>query len=147
MNRDDIIQIFDNKTFDISSTPVVKVDKSMIVDAAVFMKQQGYNMMLCLSCVDIGNCFELVYNFYSTEEKKGLIIKTSIDRENPEIESVSSVYPSLGWYEREIFDLFGVIFSNHGDLRRILMPEGWEGYPLRKDYVQKDSRLRWNNRR
>ena len=147
MNRDDIIQIFDNKTFDISSTHVVRVDKSMIVDAAVFMKQQGYNMMLCLSCVDLGNCFELVYNFYSTDEKKGLIIKTSIDRENPKIESVSSVYPSVGWYEREIFDLFGVIFSDHGDLRRILMPEGWEGYPLRKDYVQKDSRLRWNNRR
>ena len=104
-------------------------------------------MMLCLSCVDLGNCFELVYNFYSTDEKKGLIIKTSIDRENPKIESVSSVYPSVGWYEREIFDLFGVIFSDHGDLRRILMPEGWEGYPLRKDYVQKDSRLRWNNRR
>lgn len=147
MNRDDIIQIFDNKTFDISSTPVVRVDKSMIVDAAVFMKQQGYNMMLCLSCVDLGDCFELVYNFYSTDEKKMLIIKTSIDRGNPEIESILSIYPSAGWYEREIFDLFGVIFSNHRDLRRILMPEGWEGYPLRKDYVQKDSRLRWNNRR
>lgn len=147
MNRDEILRILEVKTFDSSMTPVVEVDKSKILEAALFLKQAGYDMLLCLSCVDSGDCFEIVYNFYSTEEKKSVVVKTHLDREYPEVKSVSSVYPCADWYEREVFDLFGVIFANHPDLQRLLMPEGWEGYPLRKDYAPKDSRLRWNERR
>lgn len=141
------MEITANKTLDASSGPVVEVDKLKILEVVSVLKQEGYDMMLCLSCVDSGDCFEIVYNFYSTEEKKSVVVKTYLDRENPEVKSVSPVYPCANWYEREVFDLFGVEFSGHGDLRRLLMPEGWDGYPLRKDYVQKDSRLRWNERR
>lgn len=147
MNRDEFLEITANKTLDASSGPVVEVDKLKILEVVSVLKQEGYDMMLCLSCVDSGDCFEIVYNFYSTEEKKSVVVKTYLDRENPEVKSVSPVYPCANWYEREVFDLFGVEFSGHGDLRRLLMPEGWDGYPLRKDYVQKDSRLRWNERR
>lgn len=141
------MEITDNKTLDASSGPVVEVDKLKILEVVSVLKQEGYDMLLCLSCVDCSDCFEIVYNFYSTFKKKSLTVKIKLDREYPEVVSVSSVYPCANWYEREVFDLFGVIFANHPDLQRLLMPEGWMGYPLRKDYVPKDSRLRWNERR
>ncbi len=147
MNRDEFLEITDNKTLDASSGPVVEVDKLKILEVVSVLKQEGYDMLLCLSCVDCSDCFEIVYNFYSTFKKKSLTVKIKLDREYPEVVSVSSVYPCANWYEREVFDLFGVIFANHPDLQRLLMPEGWMGYPLRKDYVPKDSRLRWNERR
>lgn len=141
------MEITANKTLDASSGPVVEVDKLKILEVVSVLKQEGYDMLLCLSCVDCSDCFEIVYNFYSTFKKKSLTVKIKLDREYPEVVSVSSVYPCANWYEREVFDLFGVIFANHPDLQRLLMPEGWMGYPLRKDYVPKDSRLRWNERR
>lgn len=147
MNRDEFLEITDNKTLDASSGPVVEVDKLKILEVVSVLKQEGYDMLLCLSCVDCSDCFEIVYNFYSTFKKKSLTVKIKLDREYPEVVSVSSVYPCANWYEREVFDLFGVIFANHPDLQRLLMPEGWEGYPLRKDYAPNDSRLRWNERR
>ncbi len=147
MNRDEFLEITANKTLDASSGPVVEVDKLKILEVVSVLKQEGYDMLLCLSCVDCSDCFEIVYNFYSTFKKKSLTVKIKLDREYPEVVSVSSVYPCANWYEREVFDLFGVIFANHPDLQRLLMPEGWMGYPLRKDYVPKDSRLRWNERR
>lgn len=147
MNRDEFLEITDNKTLDASSGPVVEVDKLKILEVVSVLKQEGYDMLLCLSCVDCSDCFEIVYNFYSTFKKKSLTVKIKLDREYHEVVSVSSVYPCANWYEREVFDLFGVIFANHPDLQRLLMPEGWAGYPLRKDYAPKDSRLRWNERR
>ena len=147
MNRDEFLEITDNKTLDASSGPVVEVDKLKILEVVSVLKQEGYDMLLCLSCVDCSDCFEIVYNFYSTFKKKSLTVKIKLDREYPEVVSVSSVYPCANWYEREVFDLFGVIFANHPDLQRLLMPEGWEGYPLRKDYAPNDSRQRWNERR
>lgn len=147
MNRDEFLEITNNKTLDASSGPVVEVDKLKILEVVSVLKQEGYDMLLCLSCVDCSDCFEIVYNFYSTFKKKSLTVKIKLDREYPEVVSVSSVYPCANWYEREVFDLFGVIFANHPDLQRLLMPEGWEGYPLRKDYAPNDSRLRWNERR
>ena len=147
MNRDEFLEITDNKTLDASSGPVVEVDKLKILEVISVLKQEGYDMLLCLSCVDCSDCFEIVYNLYSTSKKKPLTVKIKLDREYPEVVSVSSVYPCANWYEREVFDLFGVIFANHPDLQRLLMPEGWEGYPLRKDYAPNDSRLRWNERR
>lgn len=78
--------------------------------------------------------FEVVYHLYSIERNEWLRLKCRLNGANPVIESVTSVWRSANWYEREVFDLFGIQFLNHPDLRRILMPEGWEGHPLRKDY-------------
>ena len=78
--------------------------------------------------------FEVVYHLYSVERNEWLRVKCRVAGTNPEIESVTSVWRGANWYEREVFDLFGIRFRNHPDLRRILMPEDWEGHPLRKDY-------------
>jgi len=78
--------------------------------------------------------FEVVYHLQSVSRKERLRLKARVSGENPEIESASSVYRSADWYERETFDFFGVRFLNHPNLTRIMMPEGWEGHPLRKDY-------------
>ena len=81
--------------------------------------------------------FDLVYQLVSTETGASLRLKTQAGGEDdpePEVPTVSAVWPTADWFEREVFDLFGVRFSGHPDLRRILMPADWVGYPLRKDY-------------
>jgi len=78
--------------------------------------------------------FEVIYHVHSIERKERIRLKCRVSGVDPVIESVYSVWRSANWYEREIFDLFGIQFLNHPDLRRILMPDDWEGHPLRKDY-------------
>ena len=78
--------------------------------------------------------FEVVYHLHSVERNDRIRLKCRVRGEDPVIESVASVWRSANWYEREVFDLFGIHFLNHPDLRRIMMPDDWEGYPLRKDY-------------
>jgi NADH-quinone oxidoreductase subunit C len=80
--------------------------------------------------------FEVVYILASLDpsSRKRLRLKVRVPGTDPRLPSVAGVWPSAGWAEREVFDLFGIVFDGHADLRRILMPEDWEGYPLRKDY-------------
>jgi NADH-quinone oxidoreductase subunit C len=78
--------------------------------------------------------FEVVYHLHSVEHNKRVRLKCRLRGEDPILESVTPVWRGADWYEREVFDLFGIRFLNHPDLRRILMPDDWEGYPLRKDY-------------
>jgi NADH-quinone oxidoreductase subunit C len=78
--------------------------------------------------------FEVVYHLHSFSKKERVRVKTRLSGTNPEIESACGVYRSANWYERETYDLFGITFLNHPDPRRILMPDDWEGHPLRKDY-------------
>jgi NADH-quinone oxidoreductase subunit C len=78
--------------------------------------------------------FEVVYHLQSIAGKARLRLKARLPGDNHEIESATAVYRSADWYERETFDFFGIVFLNHPNLTRIMMPEGWEGYPLRKDY-------------
>jgi len=85
--------------------------------------------------------FEVVYHLQAVERNERLRLKCRLPGKDPEIDSVTEVWRSAGWYERETFDLFGVRFRNHPDLRRIMLPEDWEGYPLRKDYSVTGSRV------
>jgi NADH-quinone oxidoreductase subunit C len=78
--------------------------------------------------------FEVVYHLHAIEPYQRLRLKCQVRGEDPVIESVASVWRSADWYEREVFDLFGIKFVNHPDLRRILLPDDWNGHPLRKDY-------------
>jgi NADH-quinone oxidoreductase subunit C len=82
-----------------------------------------------------GGTLSVWYHLESIKHKHKLVLKTSTEREKPEVTSVSEIWNSANWHEREVFDLYGINFLNHPDLRRILMPYDWEaGYPLRKDY-------------
>jgi NADH-quinone oxidoreductase subunit C len=85
--------------------------------------------------------FDLVYHLISPHRRARMRVKVVVGG-GEAVPSVTSVWPGAGWPEREVFDLFGIVFEGHGDLRRLLMPEDWEGYPLRKDYpvqVRKDT--------
>lgn len=78
--------------------------------------------------------FEVVYELYSLKHTHRLRVKTGVPEDDPVIDTAEGVWPAANWMERETFDMFGIIFRNHTDLRRILMPEDWEGHPLRKDF-------------
>ncbi len=78
--------------------------------------------------------FEVAYLLHSLSKNARLRLKCRVSEAEPELDSVTGVWRGANWYEREIFDMFGIRFRNHPDLRRILMPEDWEGHPLRKDY-------------
>jgi len=81
---------------------------------------------------------QLVYHLYSYSGRHQIVLKVDLPRDNPKIATVENIWKVANWFEREIFDLFGVIFEGHSDLRRILLPEDWEGYPLRKDYIEQE---------
>lgn len=78
--------------------------------------------------------FEVVYHLHSLDRNQRLRVKCWLGATNPEIESVTNVWRAANWYERETYDMFGIVFRNHPNLVRILMPIDWEGHPLRKDY-------------
>jgi NADH-quinone oxidoreductase subunit C len=82
---------------------------------------------------------EVFLMLFSYKHKHRVTLKITINRKSPTCQSVAAIWPSADWYEREIYDLFGITFIGHPDMRRLFMPEYWEGYPLRKDYT--DSRI------
>lgn len=100
-----------------------------------------FDLLSCVTGIDNGpekGTMEIAYNLYSIPYNHHLMVKVVLPRDNSSIESVSAIWKTANWHEREIFDMFGVHFKNHPDLRRILLPADWEGNPLRKDYKQQD---------
>jgi NADH-quinone oxidoreductase subunit C len=94
-----------------------------------------FDYLSCLSGMDYNNgMLGVVYHLTSMVHRHKIVIKTQCPKDNPHVQSVSSVWRTANWHEREAFDLFGIIFDGHPDLRRLLLPEDWEGHPLRKDY-------------
>ncbi len=99
--------------------------------------EEGFNVLMDLTCVDYygeEERFEVVYHLYDLTEKKRLRVKVRLREEEPVVESLSHMWKNANWYEREVWDMFGVKFLNHPNLKRILMYEEFEGHPLRKDY-------------
>lgn len=116
---------------------VLEIAPAQIAPAAAELARQGFERLSGLTCVDwypMDPRFEVVYLFHSIRHNVRVRLKCLLPAEAPEIDSIVSIYRAADWYEREVFDLFGVRFRNHPDLRRILMPNDWEGHPLRKDY-------------
>ena len=137
--------------------PWIEVAPSGIVEVCRYLKTEpdlSFELLNCISGVDYFEPdpkkaakaafqphVEVVYHLSSVTKKHSLVLKVILPRwkndqpgEPPEVPSVSSVWPGANWHEREVYDLSGVYFTGHPDLRRILCPEDWEGYPLRKDY-------------
>jgi len=117
----------------------ITIQSDQIVPAARFLKDEtGYEMLLDITAVDycpkVASRFHLVYHFYSMKKNQILILRVPLDDTDPEIRTLEGIYPNANWYEREIWDLMGIRFTGHSDLRRILLPADWEGHPLRKDH-------------
>lgn len=94
----------------------------------------GFDYLFCITCVDWKTHFTMVYHLTSTIHRHIVVVKSKLDRINPEIETVSDIWRTAEFHEREAYDLFGVKFIHHPDLRRMFMTEDWKGWPLRKDY-------------
>ena len=101
-------------------------------------KKDGYEMMIDLTAVDWYRKkeprFEVIVNLLSVSKNSRLIINVSVPDEDLKVPSICEIYPGANFYEREVFDMFGIEFENHPELTRILMPDDWTGNPLRKDY-------------
>ena len=95
----------------------------------------NFNYLFCLTCVDWKTHLTMVYHFTSTAHRQPFIIKAQLDRNKPEIETVSHIWRTAEFNEREVYEMFGVNFLNHPDLRLLILPDGWEGKnPMRKDF-------------
>jgi NADH-quinone oxidoreductase subunit C len=118
----------------------IRIDRARIVEVCEFLKRDAetpFDYLCDLTCVhypdNFDAPFEIVYNLYSISRNARVRLKVSTG-ETEGVESVTKVWSTANWMEREVYDLFGVEFKNHPDLRRILLPPDWEGHPLRKDY-------------
>jgi NADH-quinone oxidoreductase subunit C len=115
----------------------VEVSTEQLHAAALALKnttELQFDYLYCLTGVDLPDRFMVVYHLESTILKHKLILKVKTpDRENPALDTVSDVWPTAEFHEREVYDLLGILFHNHKDLRRLFLEEGW-GFPLRKDY-------------
>ena len=139
---------------DIPVEQIITVNPLKMDEIGLYLRDDAelqFDSMMCLSGVDDANgktvkgedgstlmeggTLSVYYHFESTKLGHKLVIKASAPRENPEAASVAEIWRHADWHEREAYDMFGIIFLNHPDLRRILMPYDWDaGYPLRKDY-------------
>ena len=98
----------------------------------------GFDYLADITAIDWQDRVEVVYQLTNLAKNEKVALRVDLDRDKPEIDSVTSIWKGADYQEREVFDLMGVVFRGHPDLRRILLPEDWEGYPLRKDYVIPD---------
>jgi NADH-quinone oxidoreductase subunit C len=118
----------------------ITIASNKIVDVAKILKEDPeLEFVMCKDVTAIDwatrkNRFTVVYHIYSFKNNITLRIKANIAEESPAIESVTSVWPSANWYERETYDMYGIVFKNHPDLRRMYMPEGFQYHPLRKEF-------------
>jgi NADH-quinone oxidoreductase subunit C len=119
--------------------PFAVIDPKAIVEVGGFLHDDPELAMDCLSNesgVDYKDRVEVVYHLFSYKHRHTAVLKVKLPRENPSVATLESIWRSANWMEREIFDLLGVNFEGHSDMRRILMPEDWIGHPLRKDFVE-----------
>ncbi len=120
--------------------PTVIVPRGHLLDVARALHDRvspGFDVLVEVTAVDRWPAeprFEVVYHLVATGGPARLRLKVLLAGDDARVTSVQGVWPSANWLEREVWDLFGIVFEEHGDLRRLLMPEDWEGHPLRKDY-------------
>ena len=120
----------------------IRIEKNLYKILNFLKNNYSFDMLKSVTCVDLKDSMELIYNLYSTENEEDVLISINVE---DEAESVSGLFESAKADENEIYDMFGIKFIGNEDLKRLYMPENWEGYPLRKDYIQDDTRLAWND--
>lgn len=116
--------------------PAFRVPRENLLDAMTYLQQElGYDHLACITALDWkeGN-LEVVYNLWSYAKNRPLAVRVPVSADDAVVPSVTSLWKGADWLEREEYDLMGIRFDGHPDLRRIMLPEGWDGHPLRKDY-------------
>ena len=108
----------------------------LLATAAVLKNDPAFNFdfLFCLTCIDWKTHFTMVYHFSSTRYRHNLVVKANLDHDDPAIESLAHSWRTAEFHEREVYDLLGVQFLNHPDLRRLFLTDEWKGFPLRKDF-------------
>ena len=123
---------------DAVTEPWIKIAPDRLKEIGLYLRETPelhFDYLMCLSGVDNNDgTLSTVYHLFSTAHKHRLVLKAVVPKENPRTQSVESVWKAANWHERESFDLLGINYFDHPDLRRILCPYDWEGHPLRKDY-------------
>jgi NADH-quinone oxidoreductase subunit C len=134
-----ICEKFNGQASEFRGDVTILVPAEMVVEAATTLRDEfDFDMLSAETAVDY--CpqttprFHIVYIFYSTKTHLYLTFRAALNGDHPSIATMETVFPNANWREREIWDLMGIKFEGHSDLRRILMPPNWEGHPLRKDY-------------
>ena len=123
--------------------PYLFVDRTAIVEICRFLQSAAgfrFEVLSDLTALDWPKeeKLQIVYHLFSYTHNHQIVLKVDLPRDNPKIATVEGVWKVANWFEREVYDLFGVIFEGHSDLRRIMLPEDWLGHPLRKDYVEQE---------
>jgi len=127
-------QLEENKQF--VSFVIPAVNFHSLVENLKSTEDTGMDFLFCLSGVDFGNELMVVYHLSSIKHGHEIVLKVkTTDRENPAVDTISDLYKSADFHEREVYDMFGIRFTNHPDMRRIFLDENWKGFPCRKDYV------------
>lgn len=125
---------------DINGTPGIYINKDYILEACEILKNDPELLFDSLvDAVSVDNYkkkdrFEMIYNIVSISRNERIFLKIRLDSKNPQMKSLSPVWESANWYEREAYDMMGIVFLDHPDLRRMYMPENFEYFPLRKDF-------------
>ncbi|MBI1803848.1 MAG: NADH-quinone oxidoreductase subunit C [Ignavibacteriae bacterium] len=118
--------------------PYIKVASVNVNDLALFLRDDAdmqFDYLMCLSGIDYGkNVLGVVYHLSSMTKRHKITVKTDVPVEKAEVPSVADVWPTANWHEREAYDMYGIVFTGHPDLRRMLLPDDYPGHPLRKDF-------------
>lgn len=152
MNLEEIYQVLKDKfgevvlTLDteLSGDHSIHIASTVIADVCTFLLETetlAFDSLMCLSGLDLSakdEEFAVVYHLYSMNHRHKVVLKTPLPKSDPKLPSVSHIWKTADWHEREAYDLYGILFEGHTDLRRLLLPDDWEGYPLRKDYQEPD---------
>ena len=137
---------FDNEALEVDTSGIelIKVEPEFLIPIATALYAYGFNYLQCQGAYDEGAGKQLV-SFYhllkvsdDADTPEEVRIKVYVPRENPKIPSVYWIWKAADWQERESYDMFGIVYEGHPNLKRILMPEDWIGWPLRKDYISPD---------
>lgn len=124
--------------FDADGIEMLELETKDLVGACQVLKESNetsFDFLVLITSSDMKKGYESIYTLHSTKTKKSLRIKVTLPKENPILPTVSHIWATANWYEREAYDMMGIIYTGHPNLKRILNPENWEGYPLRRDYI------------
>ena len=123
--------------------PCLNVEAPSVVDVCRYLRDDlelAFEVLSDLTALDLPkeNKLQVVYHLFSYSRRHQIVLKVDLPREAPSVSTMEGVWKAANWLEREVFDLFGIMFEGHTDLRRIMLPEDWVGHPLRKDYVEQE---------